>query len=221
VSLRGQPETEEARKTADALKLPLSVHLFEAEDVEKTVPKVVALIEELDPVKAAIGVPFYWVAEKTAAAGLSVLLAGQGADELFGGYQRYVTEYLSHGVEAVRKVMFNDVVKLPESNVERDKKICDFHGIDLRLPFASFGIVEFALSLPIGLKIEQTQDGLRKLVLRRLALNVELPEAVVNKPKKAVQYATGVNTVLGKIARKHGLTVEAYVEKLFREGRKN
>ncbi len=221
VSLRGQPETEDAKKAAEVLELPLSSHLFEANDVEKTVPKVVALIEEADPVKTAVGVPFYWVAEKTAEAGLDVLLAGQGADELFGGYQRYVHEYFLHGEELVRQTMFNDAVKLPESNLERDEKICGFHGVELRLPFASFKLAEFALSLPVELKIERKQDGLRKLVLRRLALNAGLPEAVVNKPKKAVQYATGVTAVLRKIAKKHGLTVGAYVEKLFSKERIN
>lgn len=219
VSLRGQRETDEAKKAADELKLPLAVHLFAEADVEKTVSTAVALIEEPDPVKAAIGIPFYWVAQKAAEAGLDVLLAGQGADELFGGYQRYVNEYISHGAAAVRKTMFDDVVRLPESNLERDKKICGFHGVELRLPFASFGIAEFALSLPVELKIERQQDGLRKLVLRRLAMNVGLPEAVVNKPKKAVQYATGVNAVLGKIAKKQGLNVGEYVARVFDEGR--
>jgi asparagine synthetase B (glutamine-hydrolysing) len=80
VSLRGQPETEEAKKAADELMLPLSCYLFENEDVEKTVPKVVELVEEPDPVKVAVGLPFYWVSEKTAESGLKVLLAGQGAD---------------------------------------------------------------------------------------------------------------------------------------------
>jgi asparagine synthase (glutamine-hydrolysing) len=219
VSLFGQRETEDAKGAADDLKLPLSVHLFEADDVEKTVSKVVELIEEPDPVKAAIGIPFYWIAQKTAEAGLHVLLAGQGADELFGGYQRYVNEYLAHGEDEVRKTMFNDVAKLHESNIERDEKICGFHGVELRLPFASFGIAEFASSLPVALKIEKKPDGLRKLVLRRLALNAGLPEVLLNKPKKAIQYATGVNEALRKIARKHGVTVRAYVERLFREGK--
>jgi asparagine synthase (glutamine-hydrolysing) len=215
VSLSGQPETEDARKAADELKLPLSVYLFEAEDVERTVAKVVDLIEEPDPVKAAVGIPFYWVAKKTAESGLNVLLAGQGADELFGGYQRYVKEYLSHGKNKVRKTMFVDLVRLHESNIERDEKICSFHDVELRLPFASYKIAEFALSLPMELKIEKQADGLRKLVLRRMARNIGLPEAVVNKPKKAVQYATGVNAVLEKIAKKQDTTVRAFVERLF------
>ncbi len=219
VSLAGQPETEDAKKVAEALELPLSVHFFGAEEVEKTVPKVVGLIEEPDPVKTAVGIPLYWVAQKTAEAGLDVLLAGQGADELFGGYQRYVNEYITYGEEKVGQTMFNDVVRLPQSNLERDKKICGFHGVDLRLPFASFAVAEFALSLPLVLKIERKQDGLRKLVLRKLARDFGLPEIVVNKPKKAVQYATGVNAVLGKIAKKQGLTVREFTAKLFKIGK--
>jgi len=221
VSLGGQPETEEAKKAADELELPLTCCLFGNEDVEKTVPKVVELIEEADPVKVAVGIPFYWVAEKTAESGLRVLLAGQGADELFGGYQRYVNEYLSHGAEKVRETMFADVVRLHESNIERDEKICGFHDVELRLPFASFQIAEFALGLPVDLKIEKKADGLRKLVLREVAKNFSLPASVVEKPKKAVQYSTGVNAVLEKIAKRHGSTINEYVKKLFAEQKKN
>jgi asparagine synthase (glutamine-hydrolysing) len=216
VSLENQPETEEAKKAADALNLPLQLCLFKEADVEKVVSKVVELIEEPDPVKASIGVPFYWTAEKAADAGFKVLLAGQGADELFGGYQRYVTEYLMRGVEKVRKTMFEDVVRLHESNIERDVKICNFHDVELRLPFASYELVEFALALPIELKIERKKDSLRKIVLRKMAENLGLPTSISEKPKKAVQYSTGINDALKKIAKRHRLTTKEYVNRLFR-----
>ncbi len=215
VSLENQPETEEAKKAADDLNLPIQVYLFREADVEKVVSGVVGLIEEPDPVKASIGVPFYWTAEKTAEAGFKVLLAGQGADELFGGYQRYINEYLSYGVEKVRKTMFYDVVRLHESNIERDVKICSFHDVELRLPFASYQIAEFALTLPIELKIERKADSLRKLVLRKVAENMGLPVSIREKPKKAVQYATGINSALRKLAKKQNTTVSDYVNILF------
>jgi asparagine synthase (glutamine-hydrolysing) len=85
VSLENRPETAEAKKAADDLDLPIEVHLFRESDVEKILPTVIGLIEEPDPVKAGIGVSFYWAAKKVAEAGFQVLLAGQGADELFGG----------------------------------------------------------------------------------------------------------------------------------------
>ena len=218
VSLRGQPETDEAKKAADELKLPIEICLFREEEVAKVAAKVVELIEEPSPVKAAIGIPFFWTAKKAADEGLKVLLAGQGADELFGGYQRYVTEYLSDGEEAVRKMMFTDVTALHESNIERDVKICSFHDVELRLPFASYGIAEFALGLPVELKIEKDPKTLRKLVLRKVAADLGLPEVIVEKPKKAVQYATGINSALRKLGKKHKSTVAEYVNKLFLNG---
>lgn len=212
VSLENQVETEEAMAASDELNLPLQVHLFKDSDVEKVLPKVIALIEEPDPIKASVGLPFYWVAEKAAEAGFKVLLAGQGADELFGGYQRYVNEYCKDGSEKVLKTMFNDVVGIHESNLERDLKICGFHDVELRLPFASFEIAEFALSLPIECKIEQKTDTLRKLVLRKVALNAGMPGSVVDKPKKAVQYSTGINDAIKRIAKKHNKTVNEYIK---------
>ncbi|MBT0158924.1 hypothetical protein G4O51_02950 [Candidatus Bathyarchaeota archaeon A05DMB-2] len=215
VSLENRPETEEAKKAADALRLPIQVHLFKESDVEEVISKVVELIEEPDPVKASIGVPFYWTAEKATEAGLYVLLAGQGADELFGGYQRYVNDYLAHGEEKVRRTIFEDVLRLHESNIERDVKICSFHDVELRLPFASYQIAQFALSLPLELKFEKKQDSLRKMVLRKVAENIGLPGSIVEKPKKAVQYATGVSDVLKKLGRKQNRTVKEYVNALF------
>jgi asparagine synthase (glutamine-hydrolysing) len=214
VSLENQPETEEAIEGAEALDLPLQVHLFKESDVEKTLPMVVDLIEEADPVKASIGVPFYWVAEKAAEAGFKVMLAGQGADELFGGYQRYVKEYCKAG-EQVLETMFGDVVKLYESNLERDLKITGFFDVELRLPFGAFEIAEYALSLPLECKFEQKPDTLRKLVLRKLALNVGVPRSIAKKPKKAVQYSTGINDAVKHIAKKQQKTFNEYVSELF------
>jgi asparagine synthase (glutamine-hydrolysing) len=217
VSLENQPETEEARKAAEELQLPMQVHLFKEADIEKVISTVVGLIDEPDPVKASVGVPFYWTAEKTAEAGFKVLLAGQGADELFGGYQRYVTEYIAEGDEKVRRTMYSDVVNIHESNIERDEKICGFHDVELRLPFASFELAEFAMSLPTELKFEKKQDSLRKLVLRKAAENMGLSTQITQKPKKAIQYSTGISSALKKLARKQNLTLAEYTNLLFME----
>jgi len=54
VSLENQPETEEAKKAADELNLPIQITLFTESDVEKVVAKVVDLIEEPNPIKTSI-----------------------------------------------------------------------------------------------------------------------------------------------------------------------
>ena len=219
VSMENQPETEEAIEASEALNLPLQVCLFKDSDVEKNLPKVIELIEEADPIKASVGLPFFWTAEKAAEEGLRVLLAGQGADELFGGYQRYVNEYCKEGAEKILRTMFNDVVKIHESNLERDMKITSYHNIELRLPFGSFELAKFALTLPIECKIEKKQDTLRKLVLRKVAQNLGMPAALIDKPKKAVQYSTGVNDAIKRISKKQKKTVNEYIVELFQRSK--
>ncbi|NWF87058.1 asparagine synthetase B [Candidatus Bathyarchaeota archaeon] len=215
VSLENQCETQYAQEAAEELNLPICTYLFREKDVETVIPKVLWLIEEPDSVKVGVGIPFYWTAEKAVEMNLKVLLAGQGADELFGGYKRYISEYLRYGGEKARRTICNDILKMHETNFERDFKICNFHNVELRLPFATFQIAKFAMELPIELKMERKENGLRKLVLRQVARNLSLPQFIVEKPKKAIQYATGVNKVLKKLATQKGLSVKEYLQKTF------
>jgi asparagine synthase (glutamine-hydrolysing) len=215
VSLENQPETEEAIDAAQALDLPMQIELFKDTDVEAALPSVVTLIEEPDPIKAAIGVSFYWVAEQAVQSKFKVVLAGQGADELFGGYQRYVNQACKDGTESTRKTMYQDVVSMHENNLERDRKLMGFYDVELRCPFASYAIAEFALGLPLECKLEPNEDTLRKLVLRRAAQNLGLPAIIADKPKKAVQYSTGINDAVKRIAKNSEKPVDQYITELF------
>jgi asparagine synthetase B (glutamine-hydrolysing) len=87
------------------------------------------------------------------------------------------------------------------------------------LPFASFDLVEFALSLPVELKIENNADTLRKLVLRKMARDAGLPASIVDKPKKAVQYSTGINDALKRIAKKHEKPIGEYINEILQKSK--
>ncbi|TRO48590.1 hypothetical protein E2P47_02715 [Candidatus Bathyarchaeota archaeon] len=215
VSLAENPEIEEAKKAAKILDLPIEIFSYLETDVQETLSKVLKIIEEPTPLKASIGIPFYWVAQKTKKIGFDVLLAGQGADELFGGYKKYLDLYLSNGNEKATKKMFNDILQMHENNLARDMKICNYHGIALCCPFLSTKLVDFALKLPIELKMEKNPNSLRKLILRKVCYNIGLPSIIVEKPKKAIQYSTGVNRTLIKLAKNNKIKLSKYIENKF------
>jgi asparagine synthase (glutamine-hydrolysing) len=215
VSLENQPELQPAEKAAEILGLPFHLKTYRIADVERVLDKVLWLIEEPNVMKASVAIPFFWAAENTSKIGCKVLLAGQGADELFGGYHRYLSQYRREGAEAVQHSMFNDLMRSYEVNFQRDEPVCAYHRVELRLPYVDYEVASFALSLPLDQKIGSSADVLRKKVLRQAAKNLGLPDSLVNRPKKAIQYATGVDKALRALARKKDLKEQDYVELIF------
>jgi asparagine synthase (glutamine-hydrolysing) len=220
VSLKNQPETEHARAVAEELNLPIRICVYDENDVSKALPLVLCLIEEPDPIKTSIGIPIYWAAEQAAKMSLPVMLAGQGSDELFAGYKRYVDSLVRWGNEKTRDMISRDIVGMHESNFERDFKICNFCGVELRIPFVTHQITKFAADLPVGLKIQAFENTPRKLVLREVARNLGLSNAIVSRPKKAVQYSTGVTKALRRLAKEKRLSLIEYIRETYREARK-
>ena len=216
VGFGGEVEIRCAREAADALGLPLHVRLLTESDVERLLPRVLWLVEEPSHLAVSVGIPFYYVAEAASELGLRVLFAGQGSDELFGGYSKYLDVYKSLGVRGVWEALYQDVKGSYERNFERDEKVCSFHHVELRLPFADWSLTTFALSLPVDLKICSPQDPLRKRVLRRLAEEVGLPPEVYGRRKKAIQYATGVDKALRRLAKKRKMTIKGLIEDCWR-----
>jgi asparagine synthase (glutamine-hydrolysing) len=215
VGLEDQPEVQFAQEAANELDLPLDLKLYTKDDLEKTLEKILWLTEESSSVSSSIAIPFYWTAENTAKLGYPILLAGQGADELFGGYNRYLAEYAQSNKESVRKKMFDDVVNAYDDNFQRDNQVCAFHGVELRLPYIDISVVDFSLRLPFHHKINSINDNLRKQILRRVAQNLDIPDFIANKPKKAVQYTTGVTKALKQIAKNQNLTLAKYIKDMF------
>lgn len=219
VGMEGDLGMHDAERTAELLDLPLHVKTFAREDVEEVLRMVLWLIEEPDALKVSVAIPFYWIAQLSDGIGLNVLLAGQGSDELFGGYHRYLREYESSGVKGLEDALYRDVTSSYMVNFERDNKVCAFHNVELRLPFADYDLIHFSLSLPVNLKIASTEDQLRKRVLRKVAKRLGLPSTVYNMRKGAIQYTTGVDRVLRRLAKEKELSLKGLIEKYFLEGR--
>ncbi len=218
VGLENQPEVMFTKQAAEALGLPLHLETYSVKDLEETLPKVLWLTEEVNPVSACIAVPFYWLAETAAKLEHPVLLAGQGADEIFGGYQRYLTEYKNSGEKAVDEKLLYDVKNAYSANFQRDNQVCAYHGVELRLPFINMDVIQFGLRLPLRFKIKSTEDKLRKHILRKVAHDrFEIPKLLSDKPKKAVQYTTGVTKALQRIAKQNNMKLNEYVEAVFKK----
>jgi asparagine synthase (glutamine-hydrolysing) len=215
VGLENQSEILQSMKAAEALELPLYLKTYDIGDVSRILPKVIWLIEEPDPVKISIAIPLYWVAELAAGLRYNILLTGQGSDELFGGYQKYLNQFLVYGAESTRKTILQDISLCYDQNFQRDNQICSFHKVELRLPFFDSIVVDFALDLPMELLFFSDANKPRKRILRKMARTLNIPAFIASRPKKAIQYSTGVNKALKKLAKKSGLSMKEFTYEVF------
>lgn len=131
----------------------------------------------------------YSIASRTAAeAGAEVILLGQLADELFGGYMKYERALAGEGESAAASLMREDVDSCGTRGFPRDEAACS-RWLEPRFPFADRRVLEFGLRLPVAFKIRR---GVRKAVLRDAAARLGVPEELRGAPKKAAQYSSGI-----------------------------
>ena len=121
-----------------------------------------------------------------------MILLGQLADELFGGYMKYAVKAREEGAEAAEKMMREDVRGCADRGFLRDEAACSA-SCEVRFPYADARIASFAAGLPLGYKI---REGERKAILRAAALELGLPEELASAPKKAAQFSSGASKLL-------------------------
>ncbi|MEM2643509.1 MAG: asparagine synthetase B [Candidatus Bathyarchaeia archaeon] len=216
VGLEDSEELKYAEMIADEVGLPIKAEAYTLRDVEETLPRVLWLIEEDNALKASIYIPVFWIANISSKMDFNVMLSGQGSDEIFAGYHKYLREYCRSGGN-IEQTLYNDVLTLHESSLEPEDKICSFNGVEVRFPYVDYSLVSFALSIPTRMKIESEGDSLRKRVLRHLAKYIGLPQEVYLRPKKAIQYGTGVSKALKKIASRKGLNLQKFISQMFQK----
>lgn len=124
--------------------------------------------------------------------GAEMILLGQLADELFGGYQKYARAVGELGESAAERMMEEDVAGCGRAGLIRDEQACSRY-VEPRFPFADQEVAGFGLSIPVGFKI---RNGIRKYVLREAARVLGLPDEVIETPKKAAQYSSGILKIL-------------------------
>jgi asparagine synthase (glutamine-hydrolysing) len=131
----------------------------------------------------------YSVAARTAArCGAEVIVLGQLADELFGGYLKYRRAAEEAGQGAAQALMEKDVAECGMRGLIRDEAACS-RWLEPRFPFAERSIVEFGLANPVSYKL---RNGNGKMLLREAAKLMGLPDELSDAPKKAAQYSSGI-----------------------------
>jgi asparagine synthase (glutamine-hydrolysing) len=207
VGLEGSHDLRQAWHAADILGLTCTAVTITPEEILEALPVVIGAIPKKDPLSTGIALTQYFIARSAAEQGYKRIITGQGADELFGGYSRYL-ETTTLGEDLVR-----DFAGL-ELQGERDQAVAALHGTYLSMPYVDCRVVRAARAI---LPEELVQGGRRKVPLRKVAER-HIPAEFAWYEKKAMQYGSGVWKELQRLARKNGYktSVQDYIDQIDR-----
>jgi asparagine synthase (glutamine-hydrolysing) len=183
----------QAEKAARAMGLECAVMVILPREIEDALLAVLPVIPEKGPVDVAIAVTQYFIARTAKELGHTRVLTGQGADELFGGYARYLE------VEDVELQLEKDFGTLSLQG-SRDQAVAGLHGTCLSMPYLDLRVIKAARKLPDRGKVT---GGVRKRALREVAARF-IPPEIAWYEKKAMQYGSGVDKEIRVLARKNG-----------------
>jgi len=207
VGKEGSHDLGRAKTAAESLGLDCTFVTISEEEIASALPTVVRAIPEKNPVNTGIALTLYFVARWAGENGYRRIITGQGADELFGGYSRYLT------TETLEEDLIRDFAGL-EAQVRRDQSVAALHGAYFSMPYMDFRVVRAAQAIPAT---EKVQGGRRKIPLRTVAER-HIPPDLADYEKKAMQYGSGVWDTLRKLARKNGYktSMQDYIDHISR-----
>jgi asparagine synthase (glutamine-hydrolysing) len=216
--VKGSHDIAYARQIAEKLKLELKVAELDQGSVEKLIPEVIDVIEDANAGQVEVALPVYSAVKLAHQDGINVMLTGQGADELFGGYSWYAKVAEKEGYNKLRERMVQDLLLLYKETLEREDKITMAHSIELREPFLDTKVIRVALATELRLNVKGGRDTFGKHVHRRLAQSLGIPRDIAYRVKEAAQHGSGMHDVIDAIARTHGFDESAvpasYIEAL-------
>jgi asparagine synthase (glutamine-hydrolysing) len=162
--------------------------IFTEEEYYEALPIVIKKLESYDPSLVRCAVPCYFTC-KCAADHVTVVLTGEGADELFTGYH-----YMKHyPVDVLNPEARRCIRNLHNINLQRADRMGMYFSLELRVPFLDVAMVDLAMKISPELKIyesEKVGDKIEKWILRKAFEDTNyLPEEILWRYK--VQYTQG------------------------------
>ncbi len=185
IGLEGSPDLAAAQEVATHLGTVHHSFHFTIQEGIDALRDVIYHLETYDVTTVRASTPMYLMARRIRAMGVKMVLSGEGADEIFGGYL-----YFHHApnARAFHEETVRKLARLHSYDCLRANKSMAAWGVEARVPFLDLEFLETAMMLdPVHKLI--SKGRIEKQVLRDEFADL-LPESVVRRQKE--QFSDGV-----------------------------
>ncbi|KAK9734677.1 hypothetical protein RND81_04G156400 [Saponaria officinalis] len=191
VGLEGSPDLKAAKEVADTLGTIHHEFHFTVQEGIDALDDVIYHIETYDVTTVRASTPMFLMSRKIKSLGVKMVLSGEGADEIFGGYlyfHKAPTKEDFH-IETCHKIK-----ALHMYDCLRANKATSAWGLEARVPFLDKEFINIAMSIDPEWKMIKPEEGrIEKWILRRAFDDEEcpyLPKHILYRQKE--QFSDGV-----------------------------
>lgn len=189
IGLEGAPDLGPARKVADFIGAVHHELHFTVQDGLDALSDVIYHLETFDLTTVRASTPMYLMMRKIRTMGIKMVLSGEGADEIFGGYLYF---HKAPSGEELHKETVRKLQKLHLYDCLRANKSCAAWGVEARVPFLDREFLDVAMMIDPTTKLPYkapTPKPMEKYILRK-AFDGAIPDEVLWRQKE--QFSDGV-----------------------------
>lgn len=190
VGLVGSPDLIAARKVADHIGTVHHEIHFTVQEGLDAIRDVIYHIETYDVTTVRASTPMYLLARVIKSMGVKMVLSGEGADEIFGGYLYF---HKAPNAEEFHKETVRKLSKLHMYDCLRANKSLASWGVEGRVPFLDKEFMDVAMRL--NPKDKMAGNGKMEKWILRKAFEHLLPESVAWRQKEQFSDGVGYNWI--------------------------
>ena len=196
VGMEDSPDLKYARKVADCIGTVHHEIIFTIQEAFDAIRDVIYHLETFDVTTIRAATPMYLMARKIKSMGIKMVLSGEGADEVFGGYLYFhkAPNEKEFYEETVRKLFL-----LSKYDCLRANKATAAWGVETRVPYLDKEFLDFAMGFDPSEKM-CSGDKIEKYVLRK-AFEGYIPDEILWRQKE--QFSDGVGYGWINYLKKH------------------
>ncbi len=190
------PDLKAARKVADYIGTTHHEVIITIEEGLQALERVIWHLETYDITTIRAATPMYFLSKYITGMGIKMVLSGEGADEIFGGYLYF---HNAPSAEAFQQETIRRVFLLSTADCLRADKATMAAGLEARVPFLDKGFLQVAMSIhPDFKRPDRAKGKIEKWVLRNAFDTKEdpyLPEDILWRQKEQFSDGVGYNWI--------------------------